>query len=160
MTVQRAILALIVFLVAACSSSAPPVSVGPSSSVGAASTGPSTQSADASSQQTQTSDGGQVTVVVDWAGPASGAAFEVTLDTHSVDLDALDLTDATLQNDRGETLTAGAWDAPKGGHHREGALAFAGGDVSSFLEGAEWIEMTLVGIGDLPERTLRWEVGS
>ena len=160
MTVQRAILALIVFLVAACSSSAPPVSVGPSSSVGAASTGPSTQSADASSQQTQTSDGGQVTVVVDWAGPASGAAFEVTLDTHSVDLDALDLTDATLQNDRGETLTAGAWDAPKGGHHREGTLTFAGDDVSSFLAEAEWVEMTLVGIGDLPERTLRWEVGS
>ena len=105
MTVQRAILASIVFLVAACSSSAPPDSAARSTSVGASSPAPTTQSADASSQQTQTSDGGQVTVVVDWAGPASGAAFEVTLDTHSVDLDALDLTDATLQNDRGEMLT-------------------------------------------------------
>ncbi len=36
----------------------------------------------------QTSDGGQVTVVVDWSGPAGGAVFDVTLDTHSVDLDS------------------------------------------------------------------------
>ena len=160
MTVKLAIFASIVVLVAGCSSSAPPVSVGPSPSAGASTLGPATESSDASSQQRQTIDGGQVTVVVDWAGPASGASFDVTLDTHSVDLDALDLTKATLQNDRGEMLTAVAWDAPKGGHHREGRLVFAGGDVTSFLAGAEWVEMTLVGIGDLPERTLRWEVPS
>ncbi len=107
----------------------------------------------------QTSDGGQVTVVVDWAGPARGAVFDVTLDTHSVDLDALDLADASLRNDRGETRRARPWTAPKGGHHREGALTFDG-DTAQFLAGARWIELVLVGVGDLPERTLRWEVGS
>jgi hypothetical protein len=108
---------------------------------------------------TQTSDGGQVTVVVDWAGPAGGAAFHVKLDTHSVDLDSLDLADATLRNDRDETMTARPWAAPKGGHHREGALTFDG-DSSAFFAGAKWVELMLPGVGDLPERTLRWEVGS
>ena len=108
---------------------------------------------------TQTSEGGQVTVVATWPGPAAGASFDVALDTHSVDLDALDLADATLRNDRGETLTARPWAAPKGGHHREGALTFDG-NAPEFFAGAKWMELALVGVGDLPERTLRWEVGS
>jgi len=108
---------------------------------------------------TQTSDGGQVTVVATWPGPDAGANFDITLDTHSVDLDALDLADATLHNDRGDTLTARPWSAPKGGHHREGALTFDG-DAAQFLAGVDWIELVITGVGDLPERTLRWEVGS
>ncbi len=107
----------------------------------------------------QTSDGGQVTVVVDWSGPAGGAVFNVTLDTHSVDLDALDLADASLRNDRDETLKARPWAAPKGGHHREGALTFDG-DPSALFAGARWVELVLTGVGDLPERTLRWELGA
>lgn len=98
-----------------------------------------------------------MTVVVAWAGPAAGAVFDVTLDTHSVDLDALDLSDAILQNDRGEALSAEAWAAPKGGHHREGRLTFRG-DTASFFTGARWVELVLIGVGDLAERTLRWEV--
>jgi len=97
--------------------------------------------------------------VASWSGPAAGATFDLKLDTHSVDLDALDLANAVLRNDRGETLAAQPWDAPKGGHHREGTLTFKG-DASTFLAGARWIELTLAGIGDIPERTLRWTVGS
>lgn len=107
---------------------------------------------------TQTSVGGQVTVVVDWVGPTGGTVFDVTLDTHSVDLDALDLSDALLRNDRAESMTPTPWAAPAGGHHRQGSLAFAG-DPASFLRGAQWIELMLSGIGDLPTRTLRWDVG-
>lgn len=130
------------------------------SSPGAATSSPAASSSESKpGQMTQTSDGGQVTVVVDWAGPSAGALFDVTLDTHSVDLDALDLTDATLRNDRGEALTARAWTAPKGGHHREGTLTFDG-DSTAFLAGAKWIELEITGVGDMPERTLRWEVGS
>ena len=106
---------------------------------------------------TQRSEGGQVTVVATWTGPAAGAAIDVALDTHSVDLDALDLTNASLRNDRGETLTARAWAAPKGGHHRAGALSFDG-NAAEFFAGAKWIELVLVGVGDLPERTLHWEI--
>jgi hypothetical protein len=108
---------------------------------------------------TQMSEGGQVTVVATWSGPAAGASFDVALDTHSVDLDALDFADATLRNDRGETLTARPWAAPKGGHHREGALTFDG-SAAEFFAGAKWVELALTGVGDLPQRTLRWEVGS
>ncbi|MFP5343977.1 MAG: hypothetical protein ACLGIJ_13820 [Candidatus Limnocylindria bacterium] len=108
---------------------------------------------------TRTSEGGRVTVVATWPGPDAGADFDITLDTHSVDLDALDLAEAILRNDRGETLKARPWAAPNGGHHREGALTFDG-DAPPFLDGARWIELVLTGIGDLPERTLRWELGA
>lgn len=107
----------------------------------------------------RTSDGGQVTASVSWSGPASGTAFDVKLDTHSVDLDALDLSNAVLRNDLGARLTPRPWAAPKGGHHREGTLAFDG-DAASFLTGAKWIELVLRGVGDLPERVLRWDIGS
>ncbi len=99
-----------------------------------------------------------MTVVATWAGPSAGATFDLKLDTHSVDLDALDLATATLRNDRGDTLTARPWLAPKGGHHREGSLSF-NGDSAAFLAGAKWIELVLPGIGDTPERVLRWTIG-
>ncbi len=142
-----AMLAVIVVAVAGCSSSTPAASA------------PSASSTNASGQRTQTSDGGQVTVVVAWVGPAAGAVFDVRLDTHSVDLDALELANATLRNDRGETMTARPWTAPKGGHHREGSLTFDG-DGPAFFAGASWIELVMTGVGDLPTRMLRWEVGS
>lgn len=120
---------------------------------------PSGSSTSPSAGGTQTSEGGQVTVETAWSGPAAGATFDIKLDTHSVDLDALDLSNAVLRNDREETLAARPWAAPKGGHHREGTLTFDG-DASSFFAGAKWIELTLAGVGDIPERTLRWEIGS
>ena len=139
--------AAIAVVIAACASSTPGASRA------------QTLSAGLSGQSTQTSDGGQVTMAADWAGPGGGAVFDITLDTHSVDLDPLDLSDAILRNDRGETMTAQPWAAPKGGHHRRGALTFQG-DAASFFAGATWIELVVLGVGDLPERMLRWEVGS
>ncbi len=106
----------------------------------------------------QRSEGGQVTVEATWSGPAAGAVFEVKLDTHAVELDAIDFANAVVRNDRGEMLAAIPWAAPKGGHHREGPLTF-GGNVSPFLAGAKSIELVLMGIGDIPERTLRWKIG-
>lgn len=107
----------------------------------------------------QRNEGGEVTVLATWKGPDSGASFVVTLDTHSVDLDALDLSNATLRNDRGELLKARPWAAPKGGHHREGILVFDG-DAAGFLAGARWMELVLTGVGGLPERALRWELAT
>ena len=149
---------------AACSSvassSGAPAGSGSSAPAGSGSSEPAVSgSAEPADSSARTSEGGEVTVVATWNGPTAGAAIEVVLDTHSVDLDALDLTDAVLRNDRGESLTARPWAAPKGGHHREGALAFDG-DAEAFLAGANWLELVLLGVGDLPERTLRWEVRS
>ncbi len=103
------------------------------------------------------SGGGAVTVKARWGGPADGASFEVALDTHTVDLDAIDLADATLGNDRGEKLSAGPWEAAKGGHHRSGELVFAG-DATAFFADARWVELVIPGVGDVPERVLRWEI--
>lgn len=142
-------------LLAACTASGSavgPASASPDGSAPAGGAGSSVAGA------TQVSEGGQVTVEATWDGPAAGATFEVKLDTHSVDLDALDLSNAVLRNDRGETLTAEPWTAAKGGHHREGSLTF-GGNAQAFLAGARSIELVLSGIGDLPERILRWDVG-
>lgn len=156
MNVRRAFavsMVAIIALIAGCSSSTP------------AAPGPTVNSAGSSGQPgstgqlTRSSDGGQVTIVVNWAGPSAGPVFDVALDTHSVDLDAIDLTDTLLRNDRGETLAAQPWAAPKGGHHREGTLAFDG-DAGPFLTDARWIELVINGVGDLPERTLRWELGA
>ena len=99
-----------------------------------------------------------MTVAVNWGGPASGATFDVKLDTHSVDLDALDLANSILRNDRGDMLTARPWGAPKGGHPREGNLSFDG-DPAAFFGKAKWVELVLSGVGGLPERALRWELG-
>ncbi len=141
-----AIVAAIV-IVAGCSSST------------LATAGPVSGFAGPAGQPTRTSEGGEVTVVVDWAGPSAGTVFDVTLDTHSVDLDPLDLADAVLRNDRGETLKPRPWAAPKGGHHRQGTLAFEG-DADRFLADARWVELVVKGVGELPERSLRWELRS
>jgi hypothetical protein len=98
-----------------------------------------------------------VTVEVSWGGPAAGATFDVKLDTHSIDLDGLDLSDAVLRNDRGETLSSQPWAAPKGEHHREGALTFQG-DATRFFAAARWVELVLSGVGETAQRTLRWTV--
>jgi hypothetical protein len=132
----------------AASSASPPVASTPQAS-----------SAGSATTETQRNEGGQVTVEATWKGPAAGAVFEIKLDTHSVDLDSLDLASAVLRNDRGESLKAQPWTAPKGGHHREGTLTF-GGDAAAFFQGAKSIELVFTGIGDVPERTLRWTIGS
>lgn len=139
-------------LAAACggpgSSASPPAGpISPVSSAGGAAT------------ETRRSEGGQVTVEATWTGPKGVAAFDVKLDTHSIDLDSLDLSKTVLRNDRGQTLAAEPWAAPEGGHHREGTLTFSG-DAASFFAGARSIELVFTGIGDVPERTLRWEIGS
>lgn len=144
---------LVALLVAGCSS---PGAQSPGPTIGPV--GPSSQP-DTNASFTRTSKGGQVTITVMWAGPTSAVSFDVALDTHSVDLDGLDLTNAILRNDRGETMSAGPWSAPKGGHHREGTLTF-NGDSALFLERSHWIELEFSGIGDGPARTLRWDLGS
>lgn len=162
---RAVIIALVVAAsLAACSSvassSGAPAGSGSPAPTGSGSSEPAVSgSAEPADFSARTSEGGEVTVVATWNGPTAGAAIDVVLDTHSVDLDALDLTDAILRNDRGESLTARPWAAPKGGHHREGVLEFDG-DAEAFLAGANWLELVLVDVGDLPERTLRWEVGS
>jgi hypothetical protein len=108
----------------------------------------------------QSNDAANVTVEVTWKGQAAGPVFTVAMNTHSVDLDGYDLrTLAVLRTDRGTEAQATSWDAPKGGHHREGTLTFpaAAADGKPVLgSDTHALTLTIRGIAGVPERTFRW----
>jgi hypothetical protein len=112
------------------------------------------------SAATQTNEGGEVTVAVTWKGPSAGPVFDVAVDTHSVDLDGYDLTKlAVLRNDRGKEVRPSGWDAPKGGHHREGTLAFPekAPDGSPVIgSDTRRIELIIRDVAGVPERKFEW----
>jgi hypothetical protein len=83
--------------------------------------------------------------------------FEVSLNTHSVDLD-MDLAElARLSTDDGQAAAALLWDSPRGGHHLTGTLSFpAYVDGLSLLDGATKLTLTLENL-DVPLRTFVWE---
>ena len=109
----------------------------------------------------QTNEGGQVTVTVTWRGPEAGPVFAVVMDTHSVDLDSYDLQGlAVLRTGEGKELRPSGWDAPKGGHHRQGNLTFptTASDGSPLVGPAtRSLELVLRDIAGVPERVFRWE---
>jgi hypothetical protein len=152
-------LALLALVVSACNaaSSASPaatqatnLSTGASAASGAASAGAATQ----------TSEAGQVTVAVTWDRRESAPVFRVALDTHSVNLDAVDLSQAAvLRTDKGVEVRPSGWDAPKGGHHRSGSLTFpsitpAGTPVLG--EDTRSLELVIRDVAGVPERRFDW----
>lgn len=103
-------------------------------------------------------EGGQVTVAATWRGPAAGPVFVVALDTHAVDLDAIDLArQAVLRTAAGE-IAATRWIAPAGGHHRSGELIFppTTPDGRPVLDGGP-IELVVRDVASVPERSFRWQ---
>ena len=89
--------------------------------------------------------------------PGEMLDFQVSMNTHSVDL-SMDLaTLATLETDTGHVVEAALWDAPRGGHHVQGTLSFpASVDGVTVLDGVEALTLTLVNV-DAPERNFVWE---
>ncbi len=112
------------------------------------------------SAATQKSEGGQVTVAVTWQGPTAGPTFRVAMDTHAVNLDGYDLAQlAVLRTDQGMTVQPSGWDAPKGGHHREGTLTFpANGTNGSPVIGpaTRTLELVIRDIAGVPQRSFTW----
>jgi hypothetical protein len=101
--------------------------------------------------ETQVSEGGQVTVNVTRQDAQDGLSFTVVMDTHAVDLDGYDLAAlAVLRTADGQELRPRTWDAPKGGHHREGTLTFPATNASGP------IELVIREIGGVPERIFQW----
>ncbi len=84
--------------------------------------------------------------------------FDVSLNTHSVDL-SMDLAAAaTLSTDTGRSVMARSWEAPKGGHHVAGTLAFpATVEGARLLAGASKVTLTIKGL-DAPERLFTWDL--
>lgn len=109
---------------------------------------------------TQKSEGGQVTVKVTWQGADAGPVFTVVMDTHSVDLDGIDLRDlAMLRTNEGREARATGWDAAKGGHHREGTLTFppTATDGNPLISTAtETITLTIRDVAGVAERSFQW----
>lgn len=97
---------------------------------------------------------------VDLAASGDTLVFNVSLDTHSVDL-SMDLAAAAvLTTDTGRSVNALSWDAPKGGHHVSGTLAFpASVDGTGVLSGASRLTLTITGL-DAPTRTFAWDLSA
>ncbi|MBI2911644.1 MAG: hypothetical protein HYY05_05840 [Chloroflexi bacterium] len=109
----------------------------------------------------QRNEAGSVTVEVMWG--ATGTAtptFAVSLDTHSVDLDAYDLQQlALLRTDQGIEARPAAWDAPKGGHHRSGTLTFpevAPDGRPLVAPATRRVELLIRDVAGVPERSFLW----
>ena len=92
--------------------------------------------------------------------PGDTLQFDVSINTHSVDL-SMDLaTLTTLTTDTGITVQATLWDGAKGGHHVEGKLSFpAAQNGKSILDGAKQLTMTIKNV-DAPERTFTWDLSA
>ena len=102
----------------------------------------------------QQHEAGSVTVTASWIVGTSSAL--IGMDTHSVDLDGFDLKGlARVRLDGGAWIDATAWDAPKGGHHRGGTLAF-GSIEPRAIASAAVIELEIRDVA-VPSHLLRWE---
>lgn len=142
-------------LAAACGGAAAPVASVATSTPGAsvATTTPAALAASAGLGERR-SDAAAITIAATWLG-GEPPSVRTVMDTHSVDLDAFDLASlARLRLDGGAWVAPSAWDAPKGGHHREGRLAFGALDRAAF-DAATIIELEVRDVGT-PSRILRW----
>lgn len=105
----------------------------------------------------QTSNVANVTMSVTWNGPDAGAVFAVEMDNHMLDLGSVDLSKATLTNDRGERMSGPTWAGGASGHHRSGALTF-GAFSSTFFTTGGWIKLALPAVGDDSPRAFQWNL--
>ena len=104
---------------------------------------------------------GAVTVIVtplNLERPTATLDFDVTLETHSVDL-SMDLRElAILRTDTGREVQAVKW--PVGsGHHYRATLSFPSvtRDGENLLEGASKLTLFLKAV-DVPERVFEWDL--
>jgi hypothetical protein len=90
--------------------------------------------------------------------PGQTLDFQVSLNTHSVDL-SMDLAAlARLSTDNGNSVQGISWDAPKGGHHVSGKLSFpATLNGKTFLDGATQLTLTIKNL-DAPTRLFTWSL--
>ena len=90
---------------------------------------------------------------------AETLAFEVAMNTHSVDL-SMDLANlTTLKLDNGNEVTAALWDAQPGGHHVSGILSFpASLNGTALLAETSQLTLTIRDV-DASNRVFTWQLG-
>jgi len=105
---------------------------------------------------TKSNEGGSVTVEVTPTALEIGKpiVFEISMNTHSVDLSD-DMTKIViLRDDTGKEYTPTAWEGGEaGGHHRGGTLKFA-----ALTSKPKFVELVIKGLAKIPERVFRWEL--
>ena len=100
--------------------------------------------------------GGEVTIDVEYLGDKDNLlSFDITMDTHSVDLDQYDLAQLSeLTDDKGNNYPPVSWDSASGGHHRTGILTFS-------QPGTQGEPGTLIliirNVAGIQERMFKWE---
>ena len=84
--------------------------------------------------------------------------FNVSLNTHSVDL-SMDLAQlSVITTDTGGVIQAISWDGPSGGHHVTGKLLFpATKDGISILDGVSRFTLQIRDL-DADNRTFEWQL--
>ena len=104
-----------------------------------------------------------VVVEAAWDGVADdGVAlvFEVSMNTHSVDLGGYDLLKlTTLKTDDGHELAPAAWSGPMGGHHWSGTLTFpatAADGAPTISAATREVAVLLRDIDGVAERSFTW----
>lgn len=107
--------------------------------------------------ETKTDEQGPVTIKVTPLGfslQATEWKFDVSLSTHSVELNQDMMKVAVLVDDQGRQYQPASWEgAPAGGHHREGVLIF-----KPIVPAPKSLQLKLSGIGDVAVRTFMWQI--
>ncbi len=144
-------LAFIVLSIVGCSNATPtaapmPIVVAPISA----------PKSSASAFETKSNSGGSVDVAVTPQTLEVGQpiAFEIAMNTHSVDLGA-DMTKIViLRDDKGKEYTPTAWEgAEPGGHHRSGVIKFA-----ALASKPKSVDLVIKGLAQVSERTFHWDL--
>lgn len=114
----------------------------------------------------RTNSGGSVDIRVTYLNPLGSVAdgelaFEVRMNSHSVDLDVYKVEElAVLKDDRGNEFKPLGWfDPGGGGHHRFGILKFSDATkTGSLVKDAKGITLTISGVSDVDKRVFKWEL--
>lgn len=104
---------------------------------------------------------GAVTVTViplNLSNPGETLDFDVSFETHSVELGMNFAESSTLTTDTGITVSSATWDGSSGGHHVTGKLSFpTSQDGKLILEGAKTLTLVIQNV-DAEKRTFSWEM--
>lgn len=120
---------------------------------------------------TKSSEAAGVTITMNYLNPSQNIpkgelAFQVKLDTHSVDLDQFKLGQISfLQDEKGREYPAKGWQPSQGsgGHHVSGILTFSNLDSEGkevVPADAAGIKVAVKGLAGVKERLFEWNVSS
>ncbi len=158
------LLVLVALLLAACGGAATPTSAPvPTKAPGTATAAPtivantpSKPSTESSAFKTKSNSGGSVDVDVTPTALEIGQpiAFDIAMNTHSVDLSDNMTKITLLRDDAGKEYKPTAWEGGEaGGHHREGTLKFA-----PLAGKPKYVELVIKGLAKVPERVFKWDL--